>query len=160
MATLSAPPNSSLVLDTDVFTDWNKQRPHTINAIKDYLARKTFLPKVGAITVFEVHRGFEALLVKKGSLDQAAQQMRLNAEQLILNCGVLDFNQQAAEIAAYIYVRLAHHFQNKHWRDVYIAATALAHGYGVATRNQSDFELIGQHLPPQRSTLHLAIWKP
>ncbi len=40
-----------------------------------------------------------------------------------------------------------------------IVATALAHNYGVATRNQRDFELIGQHLPPYAPVLYLAIWK-
>ncbi len=159
MATLVASPSTLLALDTDVFTDWNKQRPHTVNAINDYLDRMDFLPKLTATTVFEVQHGFEALVVKSGGLDQTAQQIRSKAERLIQKCGVPDFNQQAAEIAAYIYVRLAHRYQNKHWRDVYIAATALAHGYGVATRNQSDFELIGQNLPP-RSTLYLAVWKP
>lgn len=44
--------------------------------------------------------------------------------------------------------------------DVFIAATSLAPGYGVATRNQRDFELIGQHLPPEMPNLSLAIWKP
>ena len=29
----------------------------------------------------------------------------------------------------------------------YIAATALAHGYGVATRNKADFELVSDNLP-------------
>jgi hypothetical protein len=36
---------------------------------------------------------------------------------------------------------------------------ALAYGYGVATRNQRDFELIGRHLPPYAPVLYLAIWK-
>ena len=80
-------------------------------------------------------------------------------EQLIRTCGVLDFNQLAANIAAYIFARLSKSQRNKHWCDVFIVATALAHGYGVATRNQRDFEMIGQHPPPSAPILYLAIWK-
>lgn len=159
MATLSAPSGTPLVLDTDVFSDWGKQRPHTVAAIKDYLVQMKRPPRLAAITVFEAQCGFESLIVKTGNLDQAQQQMRAEAEQLIRFCGVLEFNQQASEIAAYIYPRLAHRHQNKHWRDIFIAATALAYGRGVATRNKTDFELIGNHLPPNY-LLYLAIWKP
>lgn len=160
MATPIASPAIPLVLDTDVFTDWSQQRPHTVNFIRAYLSQNKFPPKLAAVTVFETHRGFEKLIVKSGSLDQPTQRLRSRVEQLIQDYGVLAFDQRAAEIAAYVYARLSRSTQNRQWRDVFIAATALAHGHGVATRNQSDFDLIGQHLPPQSPTLHLAIWKP
>lgn len=160
MPALSAPPGIPLVLDTDVFSDWDKRRPHTVAAIKSYLIQMKRPPRLTTITVFEVQNGFESVVAKSGSLEQAKQQMRTQAEQLIQACGVLEFNQRAAEIAAYIYSRLAHRHQNKHWRDVFIAATALAHGRGVATRNKADFELIGNHLPQHCQILYLAIWKP
>jgi predicted nucleic acid-binding protein len=78
---------------------------------------------------------------------------------LIRQCTVLPFNQEAAEIAAYIFPRLSRSERNQHWTDVFIAATALAHDYGVATRNQSDYELIAKHTPPQYPLLRIEVWK-
>jgi predicted nucleic acid-binding protein len=62
-------------------------------------------------------------------------------------------------IASHIIARLSARARNRNWADVFIVATTLAHGYGVATRNQSDFELIGRHLPSSAPDLYLAIWK-
>jgi predicted nucleic acid-binding protein len=72
---------------------------------------------------------------------------------------VLPFDQSAAAIAAYIFPRLSQSDRNKHWRDVFIAATALSHRYGIASRNRKDFELIASQLPLGQQ-LHLAVWKP
>ena len=46
------------------------------------------------------------------------------------------------------------------WRDALIAATAAAHGFGLATRNRADFELLGGLLPADANPLRVAIWKP
>lgn len=159
MAHASALPTTRLVLDTDIFTDWRAQRQPVKSAVNDYLRRMQSLPKVAALTVFEANVGFEKQIVKFGGLDQQNQQRRLAMEQMVLACGVLDFNQRAAIIAAYIFARLPQSQRNQHWQDVFIAATALAHGYGVATRNRQDFELISRHLPPDAPVLYLAIWK-
>jgi predicted nucleic acid-binding protein len=76
------------------------------------------------------------------------------------SCFVLSFEQNAASIAAYVYPRLTPQQLQKHWRDLFIAATALANGYGIATQNERDFKLIADHLPDSHSILRLAIWKP
>lgn len=107
------------------------------------------------MVVFEARRGFEVQLVKHGSLDEKHMGFRQKMEQLVGICGVLPFDDRAALLAAQIHTRLSKSDQNKHARDVFIAATALSHGYGVATANQDDFELIGKHVP----LLYLAIWK-
>ena len=72
---------------------------------------------------------------------------------------VLPFDERAAGIAAYVFPRLTKAERDKNWYDVLIAATALAHGYGVATSDRPDFELIGRTLSDEQPLLYLAIWK-
>lgn len=108
----------------------------------------------------EARWGFESQIVRLGALDLKAEQWLSEMETFIQTCGVLDFDQHAASIAAHIFARLSQSQRNRHWRDILIAATAVAHGYGVATRNKDDFVLIGKDLPDIFPTLYLAIWKP
>ena len=159
MVTLIATLEIPLVLDSDVFTDWRERRPPTVQFVTAYREYHGTFPQLPAIVVFEAQFGFEKQIVKTGSLDQRLTSKREEMVQLIRECRVLDFNQRAAELAAHISARLSHSQRNQHWADLFIAATALAHGYGVATRNRADFELIGQHLPTNASTLYLAVWK-
>jgi predicted nucleic acid-binding protein len=155
MAALPALPNTLLALDTNVFSNWRKGwRPFTAN-IQDYFQRFNSYPPLPSMAVFEARRGFEAQIVKRGSLDSKQELMRQHMEQLVRLCGVLPFDDQAAAIAAQLHERLPKNAPKTLVRDVFIAATALAHGYGVATGNQTDFELIGQYVP----VLYLAIWK-
>lgn len=84
--------------------------------------------------------------MKSGKLDDRTRQDRLAIEQLINSCVVLPFDQRAAEIAAYIIPRLPKNIPKQTLLDGLISATALAHGYGIAT-NDRGFELIGQHTP-------------
>jgi predicted nucleic acid-binding protein len=160
MATADALPHTLLALDSDVFTDWRNQRAHTVGAIRDYQVRVKLLPKLTAMMVFEAHAGFEQKRARSGFLDERTEQSRLKMERFIQLCGVLKIETKTASLAAYIFSRLSQRDRNKNWRDVFIAATALAHGYGVATRNKSDFESIGEQLPPNAPILYLAIWKP
>ncbi len=147
--------HTPLVLDTDVFSNWRKRwQPATTN-IQVYSKRFKSYPALPSMVVFEARRGFEAEIVRHGSLDERQELMRQQMEQLVRSCNVISFDERAATIAAQIYARLSKSAQNKHARDVFIAATASAHGYGVATGNQKDFELIGQHVP----VLYLAVWK-
>ncbi|MCI0388544.1 MAG: type II toxin-antitoxin system VapC family toxin [Acidobacteria bacterium] len=160
MAVIVASPIKPLALDNDVFTDWRKHRQGISLAIKDYKTRFKEFPKLTSITVFEARWGFESQVIKYGSLDPKTEQLRSEMEELIQTCGVLDFDQHAASIAAHVFARLSQSQRNRHWRDILIASTALAHGYGVATRNKDDFELIGNDLPDISPTLDLTIWKP
>jgi len=148
-----------LALDTDVLTDWRYQRPTTSKAISEYIARAKRPPALTAITVFEALYGFENKAAKAASLDNRTIEDRVKMEQLIRACPVLPFDQAAAAIAAYIFPRLSKSDQNKHWRDILIAATVLAHGHGIATRNKRDFELIATNLPTNNQLLRLCVWK-
>lgn len=160
MAIGPALPDTSLVLDNDVLNDWRFQKLYVQRAIDDYISRLKRPPALTSMTVFEALYGFENKAFKSGKLDQRIEQDRDKTIQLINSCTVLSWDQTAAQITAYIYPRLSQSERNKHWRDLFIATTAIAHGHGVATRNQSDFELIAKHLPPSHPLLRLAIWKP
>jgi len=150
---------TSLVIDTDILTDWRYQKPYVQRAISDYITRAKRPPALTSLSVFEALFGFENKAAKSGSLDDRTVQDRLKTEELISFCPVLPFDQPAAAIAAYIFSRLSKSHRNKHWRDTFIAATALAHGHGIATRNRKDFQLIAENLPASQSLLRVVVWK-
>lgn len=156
----AAPPldDTPLLLDNDVFTHWRNQKPTIKSAINDYVKRLKSFPKLPSITIFEAQWGIEREIVKQGD-NELLSLNRDRVEELIQTCGTLDFTRDAASIAAYVFARLSKSQRNQHWKDVFIAATALAHGHGVATKNREDFELISQHLPAYAPILYLAIWK-
>ncbi|MBI4852530.1 MAG: type II toxin-antitoxin system VapC family toxin [Acidobacteria bacterium] len=80
------------------------------------------------------------------------------AEELIQLCPILPFDSNAARIAAHITAHLSRNMSRKELKDVFIAATVLAHGYGIVTRNRKDFQLIASHLPIMHSILYLTNW--
>jgi predicted nucleic acid-binding protein len=151
-------PETSLVLDTNVLTAWRYQKGGVVARIKDYQSRLKLLPALTAITVHESLYGFENKAAKSGKLDDKTRQDRLAIELLINSCVVLPFDQRAAEIAAYLVPRLPKNIPKQTLLDGLISATALAHGYGVAT-NDRGFELIGQHTPTEL-ILRLDFWRP
>jgi predicted nucleic acid-binding protein len=147
-----------LALDTNILTFWRFEKPGVVAAIKDYQSRIKLLPALTAFTVHESLYGFENNRAKAGKLDDRTTQDRVAIEQLINSCVVLPFDQRAAEIAAYIIPRLPKNIPKQTLLDGLISATALAHGYGIAT-NDRGFELIGQHTPDEL-ILRIDFWKP
>lgn len=149
---------TSLVLDSNILTAWRYQKRGILEAIAFYQASRKLLA-LSAMTVYEALYGFENTLAKtQGNIEQTRLDYT-KTEQLIDSCIVLPFNQNSAKIAAYIVSRLPKNIPKDMLLDALIAATALAHGYGVATRNKKDFELIGNHTPDDQ-ILRLAIWEP
>jgi len=160
MTFVTAFSETSLVLDTDVFTHWRNQQPYVLKAIADYQSNLKRPPALTSITTFEALRGVERVVAKRGGSEAEAESFRVRIEALSELCGVLSFDSKAASIAAYLCSHLADNLFRQHWRDIFISATAIAHGYGVATGNRSDYELIGNALSPKHPPLRLAIWKP
>jgi predicted nucleic acid-binding protein len=82
---------------------------------------------------------------------------------LVRNSIVLPLNETGAAIAAHIFPRLVPRLdrerRKKAWADIFIAATAVAHNYGLVSHNTKDFELIANSLPDGQR-LYLAVWKP
>ncbi|MDX6404822.1 MAG: hypothetical protein QOH70_2277 [Blastocatellia bacterium] len=158
MALGSVLPETSLVLDTNIVTAWRYRKSGVVIAITDYQSRLKLLPALTSITVHETLYGFENKAAKSGNLDEQTKQDRVAIEQLINSCVVLPFDQRAAEIAAYIIPRLPKNIPKQTLLDGLISATALAHGYGIAT-NDHGFELIGPHTPADL-ILRLDFWTP
>ena len=153
-------PDTRLVLDTDIFTPLRKKHEYVMREVKSYFSRVKQLPALSSMTLFEALWGLDKE-VKKGEISvESGQYYQRRIDELCQAHEVLPVNADAARIAAHIFAGLSRSDRDKHWRDVFIAATALAHGYGIASHNRKDFELIAQHLPPSHDTLYLAVWKP
>ena len=148
-----------LVVDTVVFTHWRNSHPYVLTQVNDYFRILKELPALTSMTIFESMSGVEKELVKGNITERQARQYRNQIEELSRGLPQLAFDTESAAIAAFVYQRLTQSDRNKHWRDLFIAATALAHGYGIATSNRRDFDLIAQHLPDSIPPLRLATWK-
>ena len=151
-------PETPLVFDTNILTAWRYKKSGVVAAIVNYQSRIKLFPALTAITVHEALYGFENKTAKSSKLDDRTRQDRLAIEQLINSCVVLPFDQRAAEIAAYIIPRLPKNIPKQTLLDGLICATALAHGYGIAT-NDRGFELIGRHTPDDLM-LRVDFWTP
>ncbi len=151
-------PETSLVLDNNILTAWRYQKRGVLDAIAAYQSRLKSLPALTSMTVYEALYGFENSAAKSDELNQRTKQDRIKLEGLIKACVVLPFDQASAEIAAYIIPRLPKNIPKDTLLDTLIAATALAHGFGVATRDKG-FAIIGQHTP-DNLILRLDFWSP
>ena len=150
---------TSLVVDTDVFTHWRNRNTYVLDRVASYFKNLKEFPALTSMTVFEAMSGMEKELVKGKMTGERARQYQARIEELSSSMTQLAFDKTSATIAAYVYQRLAQSELNKHWRDIFIAATALGHGYGIATTNRRDFELIAHHLPGSYPVLRLVVWK-
>jgi predicted nucleic acid-binding protein len=157
MAIGPALPETPLVLDNDVFTHWRNSQSYILREINGHYNRLKSLPALTSMTIFEALYGVELEERKNRIAKVQAQQYKDRIKELSEACGVLPWEQNAAAITAHIFPRLAGQQLPKHWKDLFIAATAIAHGYGVATRNRKDFELIASYTPND-VTLRVAVW--
>jgi predicted nucleic acid-binding protein len=159
MPIIDAPPETPLVIDTDVFSHLRNRREYVQENIRNHFSNTKQFPAITAITVFEATQGVESELHKNKISSEQADIFRKRIDELIQNHQVLPLNQRASEIAAFIFPRLSKSARNLHWRDMFIISIALAHNFGLATQNKRDAELIG-NLLPNNMFLRLAVWKP
>jgi predicted nucleic acid-binding protein len=149
-----------LALDNDIFTHWRNGQAYVQREIDDHFRRLKFTPALTSMTVFEALHGIE-LEMRKNKITMAqAEQYKDRIKRLSESCLILSFDQNAAAIAAHIYSQLNPQQLQKHWRDLFITATVLAHGYGIASQNIRDFKLIADYLPDSHPLLRIAVWKP
>lgn len=158
MAIGPAHPETSLVFDNDVFTHLRNEHEYVLREIGQYVSILKQPPALTSITIFEALYGIESEEAKERITAKVAQDYRNKINDLTKIYTVLPFDQNAATIAAYTYARLTSSEQKMHQKDLFIAATALSHGYGVVTQNRRDFEIIANKLP-DNLVLRIAIWK-
>ena len=161
MPIVEALPEHLLLLDNDVFSGLRNESPTAKNKVRDYFNNLGCFPALPSVIIFETFMGVEAEL-KRGKITEAkAEDYKNRIRSVASQYQILSVNDKAAEIAAYIVISMGDKKIKKYWRDLCIAATALAHGYGVATGNRKDFELISEHLSKKiYPFLRLSIWKP
>ena len=148
---------TSLVLDNDVFTHLRNDEspPYARQAVRECI-RHFRPPALTSITIFEALYGTEIQASLGKLTEEEAQTYRKSVEEVSRAYEILNFDKRSAQIAAYSYPRVFAHIENlpgltkkarkekllKIWKDVLVAATALAHGYGVATGNQVQTQFV------------------
>ena len=150
-----ATPEALLVVDNDLFSHWRTSHEYVRLGFDRYLSRHKRLPALASIVVFETLSGFPRDL--SGSVESRLAEKSGRLQELVRSTEVLPFDLRAAELAAVIFTRLTRKQQRRN--DLFIAATALAHGCGVATRNRKDFEAIGSLLPADFGLLYIDAWR-
>ena len=158
MLITDSPPELPLALDNDIFTHLRNKQFYVVEKVRKHRSDTMKLPVIPSLTIFEANFGIQKSLATNQITEAEADSQFQVINILSAHHTVISFDQKAAEIAAYVFARLSKTDKGKHWRDVFIVATAIAHNYGLATQNRKDMELIAKHLPPDMD-LRIAIWK-
>lgn len=121
-----------LALDTNILIAMQKREPQADSRYVAALAAGEFLA-VPSVVRYEARRSLLAPLYTR----------RLNTlDRLLTFLPSLDFDQQAADIAASIYHQLRSTGQLIDEADLMIAATAVRYNATLVTRNTSHFQRI------------------
>jgi len=159
MPIIESPPETPLVLDTDIFSHLRNKKEYVLTNIKTHFSNTKQFPAITSVTVFEAVQGIESEFFKNNISLEQANLYRQRINELIQVHRVLSFDQRAAEIAAFIFPRLSKSERSKHWRDLYIVSIAVANNYGLASQNRRDIEIIAKHLPKGFEYLRLSVWQ-
>jgi tRNA(fMet)-specific endonuclease VapC len=121
----------AVLIDTDLLVDLERgARTESAAAIGAEEAA------ISVITVSEllhgVHRASGAVRARR----------RAFVEHLLAGFAAIPITEPVARVHAEIWADLAERGQTIGAHDLWIAATALAHGFGVASRNASDFDRV------------------
>jgi len=129
------------LLDTNVISELRQGKPNPSAEVRNWAAQhrasKLYL---SAITILELEKGV-LLLERRTPPQGAALRVWLNGVRAAFAGRILPFTDQAASLCAALHVP-----DPRSERDAMIAATALEHGFTVATRNTQDFVKTGVQL--------------
>ena len=129
-----------VVLDTDILSAVIRGNPAAIARARAYLQEHGQF-HVSVITRYEILRGLKV----KGAEKQVAR-----FDDLCTASTLLHVTDEVVTRAADIYSRLSQLGQLVGDADILIAASAMVHGFGVATNNERHFRRI--------SDLHVENW--
>lgn len=177
MSIIVAPPETPLVIDTNIFSHLRNEQTYVKNEIAKYFSNTKSFPAISSMTIFEANYGINNQLAQpQNNLKiEEANEFRQNINNTLSRISkILPFDQRAAEIAAYVYANLLANEpkwlqkrkskkkkgnrEAKIWQDVFIISTELSHNYGLASHD-TDIEVIAKYLP-DGMFLRLAVWKP
>ena len=120
------------LLDTNVISELRKPRPHgAVVAWAHAYAPVQY--RIPSIVIYELQAGTEVVRIQD---EQKASEIELWIEQILATHQIVPFEQNAARRAALL-MKTA---PREVFEDAMIAATAIANGFTVATRNTRDFE--------------------
>jgi predicted nucleic acid-binding protein len=174
MSIIHAPPETPLVIDTNIFSHLRNGNELVKNEIAKYFSNTKSFPAISSMTVFEANYGIYSQLAQQNIDLEKANEFHQNVNNTLSKISkILPFDQRASEIAAYIYAHLLvneskwlqkrkskkkkGNREAKIWQDVFIISTALSHNYGLASPD-TDIEVIAKYLPPNID-LRFAVWK-
>jgi tRNA(fMet)-specific endonuclease VapC len=122
----------ALLIDTDLLIDFERGAGNP--EVEEHLGDED--RAISVITVSELLHG---VLRATGA---RRTQRRAFVEYLLAGLQPIPITEPVARVHADIWADLANRGEPIGAHDLWIAATALAHGLGVATRNASDFERV------------------
>ena len=126
------------LLDTNVISELRQGKPRQSAEVRAWAQKhpssRLFL---SAITLLELEQGIQAL-ERRVPPQGGALRAWLTSVRLAFSGRILPFTEKTAPICAALHVP-----NPRPDRDAMIAATALEHGFGVVTRNTSDFANTG-----------------
>ncbi len=126
------------ILDTNIISELRQGKANPSSEVRAWASRHPVAQLyLSAISVLELEHGV-MLLERRSPPQGGALRVWLDGLRQSFSGRILPFNHRTATLCA------ATHVPNpRSERDAMIAATALEHGFGVATRNVSDFRGTG-----------------
>ncbi|MDR2874341.1 MAG: type II toxin-antitoxin system VapC family toxin [Methylobacillus sp.] len=129
------------VLDTNVVSELRPGKARQSPAVRAWASA---LPESGfflsAITLMELEIGLQRI-ERKDAVQGKLLRAWLDSLRMVFSERVLPFGKEAALLCASLHVP-----DPRSYRDSMIAATALSHGFIIATRNVRDYEHSGVKL--------------
>lgn len=127
-----------VLVDSDTLSELSRGRTRVVEQVRRYLEQNGRLT-ISAISVLERIRGYQLALRAGQAFELQLQQFRAFAA----SCRVLPVDSVVVSQAALIWAALPARSRTG-IGDILIAATAIAHGMPVASRNLKDFGRIAE----------------
>lgn len=129
------------LLDTNVISELRQGKPNQSAEVRNWAAQhRASTLYLSAVIILELEKGI-LLLERRTPPQGAALRVWLTGVRAAFAGRILPFTDQAASLCAALHVP-----DPRSERDAMIAATALEHGFTVATCNTQDFVNTGVQL--------------